>query len=288
MKLASKLDHNCFNRWNILLGSYLFVISSILTVAPVLTQNAQVNVNRGLVVQKLQGNVTYYGRGTRIAQLGDRISNQGDGIITGADSAAILAVDTAIGTVNMAANTDLQLKQLTITAKGGRVTILGVNRGQARLNIRSFNNPESRLEIQSPAGVTAVRGTQFSVGVTPGGKTIVATTGGKVTASAQGKTVMVADGYGSIIVPGQVPTAPSRLRYDLDLKLTKKLNTTSGTVELRGKINPFNLISINDQPIDTSQDGTFNSIISLPTSRLLNVKVQDPLGRKRLYSLSVD
>uniref|UniRef100_A0ACD5H295 FecR domain-containing protein n=1 Tax=Desertifilum tharense IPPAS B-1220 TaxID=1781255 RepID=A0ACD5H295_9CYAN len=47
--------------------------------------------------------------------------------------------------------------------------------GQARFRVRRFNHPGSSLEIETPAGSSAVRGTEFGVSVHPDGKTGIAT-----------------------------------------------------------------------------------------------------------------
>ena len=119
----------------------------------------------------------------------------GQQIATGANSSAVLAVDTAIATINVSENSILQVKNFSLAAKGGRVTVLGVPKGQVRIQARTLKNPNSRLEISSPSGVAGVRGTVFGVAVDPKGKTGISTLEGAVATTAKGQTVRINGGY---------------------------------------------------------------------------------------------
>jgi hypothetical protein len=73
---------------------------------------------------------------------------------------------------------------MSIAPNNGRITRLLVPRGQVRLQLRPFTNPGSRMEIETPAGTSGVRGTEFGLNVQPDGKMAIATLEGSVATSA--------------------------------------------------------------------------------------------------------
>lgn len=168
----------------------LFVIF-LLTFPQALAQNnLQLRVNRYLEVRSVVGNVTYENKqASQPANIGRKLENIGDSISTGKNSRTILALDTGIAFVEVAENTKLQIKKLQTTSNNGKVTELLVTGGQVRLKVRPLNNRDSRLEINTPAGITGVRGTEFGVSVQPSGKTGVATLKGKVVTSIRSNCI---------------------------------------------------------------------------------------------------
>lgn len=269
------------------LGLSILAISMITPTSILVAQNLSIRSQRALEIGRLHGKVTtYQGKQKRPAQIGDRLQAQGEGILTQSSSYSTLLIDSHIGRVNIAENTDLRVKNLEITANGGRVTVLSVLKGHTKLLIRRFNNPESSLQVETPAGVAGVRGTEFGVGVGPNGKTNVATLEGTVTASAQGETVLVESGFGSVIVPGEAPSPPQKLTNDVSLKV-RLLRTTFGTLEVSGQVDPLNLVWLDGQPVEIGKDGKFKTTIPLPLSHRLKIRVQSPLGAERFYPLLV-
>lgn len=265
----------------------LLALSLAILPTPVTAQSLSVPVQRWLEVLRVRGSVTYHNREQRPAQVGDRLQTPGEGIITGARSSSILNIDTAIGTINIAENTHLLLKSLSTTPNNGRITLLTVTKGLARLRVRPFNNPESYIEIQTPAGVAGVRGTEFGVGVDPSGKTNIATIDGTVEAIAQGQTVRVEKGFGSIIIPGEPPTPPLVFTNDVSLRRVRVFRSTFGTVDFRGRVDPLNLVFINDRAVEVDKNGQIQAQIRLFSGFELRVKVQSPLGREVVYRFPV-
>ncbi|MGF1498419.1 MAG: FecR domain-containing protein [Elainellaceae cyanobacterium] len=247
---------------------------------------------RWLEVQQMRGEVTYWqGQSSRPARVGDRLQQVDHGLDTASQSASVLALDTNIGVVRLAENTSLRVGNLLRLADGGRVTSLNVNRGQARLQVRRFTHPSSELEVETPAGVAAVRGTIFGVDVAPAGKTRIATFTGAVEASAQGVTVLVNPGFGTIIVPGEPPTPPRRLDRALRLQ-PGRVERTGGRIIVRGRVDPVNSVIIGDSVVETAPDGSFRaSIGDSPTNFFANyyveVRVRNPLGEERLHEVYV-
>jgi hypothetical protein len=91
----------------------------------------EVRINRWLQVEQLTGNVYIeLLNGGRSAQIGDRLSRVGDRITTGPRAFAKLALDTGVGTIEVAENTQVQIQTLDPPLPDqGRVTRLVVPPG---------------------------------------------------------------------------------------------------------------------------------------------------------------
>ncbi|MEB3356720.1 MAG: FecR family protein [Synechococcales bacterium] len=288
------------NAWGRRLIKSLRIAAAPLTVglaialpAPGVAQELRLpDQQRWLEVREMRGEVIYWqGQSARPAQVGDRLQQLNQGIDTGRQSISVLSLDTDIGVVRLAENTSLRVRNLLQLADGGRVTALTVNRGQARLQVRRFTHRSSELEVETPAGVAAVRGTVFGVDVAPAGKTSVATFAGVVEASAQGVSVLVNPGFGTIIVPGEPPTPPRRLDRALRLQVGRG-DRTGGRVIIRGQVDPINSVIIGDTVVETSPDGSFRASVSdSPTNFFadyyVEVRVRNPLGEERIHEVYV-
>lgn len=271
-----------------LLWMLLSVLLIVGAIAPVWSQDVRVRVDRWLEIRDIQGAVAYV-RGTSVqpAKAGMRLLNVGDGVNTGAKSSAKLAVDTGIGFVSVAENTNIRVQELRKLPNGGQVTRLQVAKGQARLQVRRFTNPDSRLEIQTPAGLSAVRGTEFGVSVQPDGKTGVATLEGSVAAIAQGQVEPIKAGFQSLVVPGEAPLPATRLREDTRLQLQLIETVGGGNVRITGKVDFVNLVLVSDQPISLERNGQFDITTPLPPNRRVQAVVITPLGKRQVYELAV-
>ncbi|MBD2004444.1 FecR domain-containing protein [Trichocoleus sp. FACHB-40] len=251
----------------------------------------EIRVNRWLEVRQMIGNVIYYqGSKSFAARVGTRLQNVGDAIETGAKSSAVIAVDTEMGVINVSEKTTVRVQELHSTGDGGRVTRLQVTGGQVRLRLVPFTNPGSQLEIQTPAGVSAVRGTEFGVIVHPDGKTGVATREGKVLTISQGKGVLVGAGYSILMIPGQAPSPPVAMTGDVgDASLKLQLLTTEANqmARITGKVEATNLVSIADTPVATNLNGQFDVKVPIPFDRRIEAVVTTPLGKRQVYELAV-
>lgn len=274
-------------RWVLVL---LVVVTSLLIVHQDLVAKVlSVRTNRWLEVRQVVGTATYYrGRQSpQLARIGTRLQAVGDTLKTNPQSSLVLAVDTGIGFVNVAENTTIRVQQLQAIADGGRVTRLEVSGGQARLRVRPFTRPSSRLEIRTPAGLSGVRGTEFGVSVQPDGKTGVATLEGRVVAEAQGQAVDVGAKFQSLIVPGEPPSPPTPLTEDTRLQL--RLLTTLGNRRARiaGQVDPVNLLLIAETPQTLNRSGEFDITVPLPDNQRIQAVVITPLGKRQVYELAV-
>jgi hypothetical protein len=248
---------------------------------------------RWLEVRTLQGNVSREQppNPPQMAKIGDRLERVGDRLATAPASEAGLALDDGIGFIKIAEDTILRVQEMRIDDKGGRITRLEVPKGTARLQIRRFTNPKSELTIESPAGIAGVRGTEFGVGITPSGRTSVATAQGSVATSAQGVTVLVDEGSYSVVVPGQPPTPPQSLE-SVNLRLgvqTLELANRNGALAARfiGRIHPVTSLSINGAIVDTDVAGRFDELVPLQSDRRFTAIVRSPVGEAQGYELTV-
>jgi hypothetical protein len=269
--------------------TFLISIIGVLTITQVLAQDKlQVRVNRYLEVRSISGNALYQNRyQSQPARIGTKLVNVGDSLSVGNDSSTTLALDTGIGFIQVAENTKLQIRKLQTTQKGGKITHLQVTGGQVKLKLRSFTHDDSSLQIETPAGITGVRGTEFGVVVQPGGKTGVATLTGSVATSAQGKTVYVNKGFQSMVIPGKPPSPPIPLRNDPSLDVRFLAVVANQKVRIVGKIDPVNLVILGNQPLTTDNNGRFDILVSLPDNSRIPLTVTTPLGKIQDYELAV-
>lgn len=239
-------------------------------------------------MQRLRGAVTYRGAQVRPASQGDRLDRVGAGLSTAARSGARLALDSGIGTVQVAASTRLQVQTLATTANGGRVMVLDVPRGQVRLQVRPFTNPSSRLEIRTPSGVAAVRGTEFGVSTDEDGRMAIATLSGRVDAQAQNRSVEVNPGYASIIRPGEPPSPPIALDRALQLQVVSH-RRQGRRVSVVGEVNPANTVKIAGVPVAVSRQGRFDATVQLSArQRFVDAVILNPLGEQRKQRIWVE
>jgi hypothetical protein len=163
--------------------------------------------------------------------------------------------------------------------------VLAVDRGQARIQARPFTNPNTVLELHTPSGVAAVRGTDFGVIVNDEGQTSLGTLEGQVEATAASVTVTVGEGLATIIRPGEPPTTPSRLDRELDIEWLTQLRRGNRLV-VAGRIEPTNAVFYQDQVIPITPTGYFEWTGSIGLSnRGLAFVVQNPLGEVRIHRL---
>jgi len=269
------------------LSAALSVVSSLILVSPTDSRTIQFRFKRWIDVQSVSGNVTLINRnGRESARVGQRLQSVGDGIATGAQSSATLNLDSGIGTLQVSENSQFTIQEIQ-NNDGGAQTKLNVSRGQVRLKLRTFTNPNSRLEIFTPAGVTGVRGTDFGVSILPSGKTGVATLRGKVAAVAQGKTVEIDRGFQSSITPGSAPLPPVPLRDNPSLDIQVFSKEDNGQVHIVAQTDDINLISIGEKVIEPNAQGIVDFRLSIGGDRSVQLLVTTPLGKQQNYQILV-
>lgn len=137
----------------------------------------------------------------------------GDTARTGPDSSMIL--EFADGSrLLLHANSRLRLDTLNSYPKDtGMVdTRMELREGGVETQVRPSTGPGTRFEIRTPAASTAVRGTDYRVRIAVDSeKSQVEVLSGKIGVTAAGQTQTVAQGFGTVVVPGQPPLPPRRL-----------------------------------------------------------------------------
>jgi len=254
-------------------------------------QTVPIRVERWLELRQLTGRVLYQrGETSRSAITGDRLETVGDGLSTGASSTAQLEIDTQVGFVNVSEQTRFQVQSLEIAPDNGRVTRLRVDQGQVRLQVRPFTHEGSELEIETPAGISGVRGTEFGLTVQPDGKTGLITLSGQVDTMAQGQTVAVPAGFQNFTIPGEPPSpaVPLTNSTDLDFTLEREIRRGMRRVQFVGRVDPVNLVLIGDQPQSTDRNGEFRVPLRVRDRQQLQVTVITPLGDRQDYDLVLE
>ncbi|NUN65313.1 FecR domain-containing protein [Pseudanabaena biceps] len=250
----------------------------------------RVRADQWLRVEKVVGNVTYrnlYNYTSRPAIVGDLLQAASDEISTGEGSSATLSVDTGAGLIYVAENTTIRVKSFLMAADSGRITNLFISRGKARLQIRKFTNSSSQLNIQTPAGVSGVRGTEFIVIARPTGDTVLSTLSGRVASMAQNVTEPVRAKFENMTLLGKPPSKPVPIKNDPSLKYTidRKTSAIGRSVSLIGYTNPFNTVKVDglEQPLDLS--GKFAIQFPAPSTLKVNVQVETPQGKTQFYEI---
>ena len=283
-----------------MVGLTIVPASLVLSSTPLHSQTVQnAETERWLEIERVYGNVTVENRTSleeaesREAQVGDRLSQSGDTLTTAQDSTSTLAIDSAIGRVQMAQDTHLLVDQLGIQADGARITLLDITRGQVRVQARRFTNPNTRLEIRTPSGVAAVRGTDFGVSINPSGTMAIATESGAVEVNGNtdapgagagadnfGDTsVMVYPGYMSTIAPGEAPSPPRLIDRRLDIEILRQ-SFSGSRVHLKAKVDPANSVLFEGEEVVMDKEGIITTSVALHHS-VLKVVVRNPMGDTR-------
>jgi hypothetical protein len=258
--------------------------------ATIAQPDLSVQVQRWLQFQNLSGQVNFISGGqTRAAQSGDRLTRPGDGVATGQQSMVQLALDTGIGFVDVTEQTKLVVQEMRLTSTQGRITRLKVTQGRAKLRLRRFTNPESRFEIETPAGISGVRGTEFGINVQPDGKTSVAVLEGKVDSSALEKTVGIKAGFQSFTMQGEPPSDPVPLKDDptMTYTLDRKIANGKRELALRGQVDTVNAVFVAGQPVLVDRNGQFVVPVPVVSYPKLQIQVVTPLGKIQNYSIKL-
>ena len=129
----------------------------------------------------------------------------GDSIKTGDNSSAEITFSEG-STIELQAGTEIEIASLDISADTDSATItVEQTIGSIIFRVTKVIDPASRYEVETPAGVVAVRGSAMQVYVIEDGTTWVANLEGAIWAVAQGVEVEIPEGRQCIVRPGQPP-----------------------------------------------------------------------------------
>jgi hypothetical protein len=250
-------------------------------------------VMRALAVSDVTGTVVVRlggGKSSEAARAGQRLEQVGDSIETQAGAKAVLMLDTQAGTIELAPNTLLRIEYMSVSPKGGYQTQLFLERGQAKVKVKKFSNPDSSLEIQTPAGVSGVRGTEFGLTVQPSGDTGIGTQEGKVLVTGQGQSVEIPAGYQTLLRLGRTPESVRALINRPQLRLRWLTATQAGQIRVAGQIDPINLLWVNQVAYPIDAQGRFDLLLPIAPPQLrspLTATVITPLGQQQRYELAI-
>lgn len=252
----------------------------------------QVRTDQWLKVDKVMGTVKYrnlYNYANRAAKVGDRLQTTSDEISTGANSSAVLSVDTGVGSIYVEENTTIQIRSFRIAADNGRITNLFVPRGKARLQIRKFTNRGSQLNIQTPAGISGVRGTKYSITSRPNGNMVLTTFEGSVATTAQNQTKMVNGGFQNLTVVGEPPSIPVPISNDASLRYAINRQTTGSgrNIFFVGYTNPFNTVKVDGLEQSLDRSGKFSLQLPATSSLKVKVTVETSTGKIQVYEIPI-
>jgi hypothetical protein len=267
-----------------------YPISAIPQALAVADASLRFQVVRALEVSDLTGTVMVRLDGKlEAAKVGQRLQKVGDRIETQAGAKAVLRLDTQAGTIELAPNTLLRIEHIAVSPKGGYQTQLFLERGQAKVKVKKFENLDSSLEIQTPAGVSGVRGTEFGLTVQPNGDTGIGTQAGKVLVTGQGQSVEIPAGYQTLLRLGRTPESAKALIDRPQLKLRWLTQTQMGAIRLAGQIDPINLLLVNQVAYPLDAQGCFDVILPGPQGwqSPLTATVITPLGQQQRYELAI-
>ncbi len=141
----------------------------------------------------------------------------GDIVRTQAGSHAALAFfDGSV--VSLHPDSMLLLEVMRAYAAGLNAVRVELAPGRVETRVRAQPGQSTRFEIQTPAGITSVRGTDLRVSV-PADEKLSRTEvlEGEVVVAGAGKDVVVAAGYGTVVRAGEPPAPPLTLLPPPDL-----------------------------------------------------------------------
>lgn len=172
--------------------------------SPVLASFTTLSVISGTVEVQEEGTSEF-----RRAEDGE-ILKAGQRVRTGPDGRAVLTFYEGT-TATLEPGTDVVIQALERSGDHGFFTSLRQSAGITWNRVVKFADPASGYEVETAAGIAAVRGSAFMVSVEEDGTTGIRVREGTVVARAEGQQVTVEAGMETSIVPGQSPSDPTQI-----------------------------------------------------------------------------
>ena len=132
----------------------------------------------------------------------------GDTITTGSDESTNLIFFDG-SHMEIKANSEILVKELSTASTGSTSVSLRQNIGRTINRVNKLIDSGSRYKVETPSGVTLVKGTIFEVLVLQSGDTTVKAEEGSVLFTASGVTVTVNQGFLSSASVGGTPSTPT-------------------------------------------------------------------------------
>jgi hypothetical protein len=164
-----------------------------------------------------------------------------------------------------------------------------VPRGKARLQIRKFTNRGSQLNIQTPAGISGVRGTSYIVTAKSNGSMVITTLNGSVETTAQNQTKLVNGGFENLTFVGEPPSPPVPINNDASLRyvIIKESQFSGRFVVFRGYTSPSNTVKVDEKEQSLDRNGNFSIQFPATSNLKVNVKVETPQGNVKVYEIPI-
>ncbi len=273
--------------WRLFLSSFALAVVSSMMVLVLSNPGQSAVMPRYVEVAETSGDVTFQGRPVAA---GDRLApTTSNGLRTGSSGRARLVLDDGIGSVEVSPDSELNVSNLQTLPSGGKTSELLLASGRARVQVRRFNNPDSRFNIRTPAGNAGVRGTQFLLYVRPDGETHLNVLEGRVAFRRRDTEDEVDCGpdSGWIMPVDGEPIQGGPIFGDFNLRFELLGGAQQGQVRVTARINPTSTVQLNGATVAISRQGQLDQVVPLPADRRLRLVVRDLFEREQTYELLV-
>jgi hypothetical protein len=186
------------------------VIGGISFVVAALTLSSQpANLASQSTLSILSGNVQIQSPGSDVWQeANDGITLQASTRVRTMPNSYAMLTFFEGSSLKLEPNTDITIQQVESGKQGSRDIVLKQWLGKTWNRVVKRVDPATHYEIQTPTASAVVRGTLFAIEVDETGSTIVRTTEGLVSVSAQNQEVYLHAGQEATVAPGAPPSEP--------------------------------------------------------------------------------
>ncbi len=201
-----------------------------------------------------------------------------DLIRTGPGASATIDVGTT-ATVVLTESSQLGASDISRTVSSVRL-----QGGRLEAQVRGEDGSSFRVQVRGSDVVASTENGQFSVLSDDRGRVTVASSEGRVKVTARGKSVALAGGEQSTVLPDRPPSDPQKVPPSLYLKVGKprSLVLREKLLTLSGLTTPGAVVSVNGAPVDVAADGSFTARVALTEgANSIAVRAGDVLGRKQ-------
>jgi hypothetical protein len=285
----------------ILLTVICIVVGAVITQSVIILQ-------RVAAVSDAQGPILVKPRGReKFVLLGDRVRvNAGDVVKTGDNAGLVLSwldgTRMRIGQNSLITVLKCQIN----TVNNAETTLFKLDRGRVWIRVLKVLSQKSKFEIVTPTATAGVRGTVFSVAVSPEGKTTVSVVEGAVALDAGGKQSLVEKGHMSTAstTGAQVqPLAAEEDRLWQSNATVANPNLTisepaagskvpaGGQIIIKGRAELGAKVTVADQPVPVRLKGLFDTTVKAPAKPgplVIKVQVKDARGYVTSQTLKLE
>jgi hypothetical protein len=210
---------------------------------------------------------------------------KGDIIKSSADSRLTVTFFDG-STIELEPNTEIEITELL--KNDGNTIRLKQQIGQSISTIRKLADTASRYEIETPAAVVAVRGSQMLLRVTQDGSTFVQNLEGHISVIAQGLEVAIPTGSACTVKPGEPPASPVPAASIVASSSSPATSLTSATTTSTSKATSVTSIVTNqNDPENDVFDSKGNKTTGQPYQDIAGIDLRMNQD-KTLYILTIE